>query len=112
MIEHRTESPLRELYQSTHNLYKRFGLKPTKGAVHRKLVEEVAEVVHELYQGNDYALVHEIADAIVTLLGVAINRNIPVELVENAMAQVADKNNAKTQETHEVRNGMITKKLE
>lgn len=100
-----------ELWQSTDGLYSRFDLQPTREAVTRKLLEEVAEAVTAMFENSDLKLSEEIADVMVCLMGLAQREGLTLYAIQSAMYGVACKNNSKTDDTHEVRGGTICRRV-
>lgn len=80
----------------------------------RNIEEEISEVKKEMSRGNfGLELFEELADVVVTA------ENIPYiigsdskcgKVMLDAMQRVVEKNNAKTHETHELKNGKIQRK--
>jgi NTP pyrophosphatase (non-canonical NTP hydrolase) len=110
MIKQKT--PFEELQISTAGLYNLFEIyPPTKGAVSSKLCEEVGEAINELFESNQHKLAEELADVMVCVLGMAIAGGVSWLELGNAMLAVANKNNAKNLDTHEVQHGTIVKRV-
>lgn len=115
---------LRELWTSTENFYKRFGLQPSSEATRRKFNEEVLEfqTEHILQEvsivtracdqelSDDEMLTEEAVDVIVTLIGMLMSAGIPYEDFEQAAFWKRIKNDNKTHETHVVHNGLIERR--
>ena len=102
---------LTRLYLSTDDLYARFGLLPTREATLAKLAEETAELTEAVtFDAPSQAIEEEAADAIVTVLGVCIAVGITMRYLARAVERVIEKNDAKTPETHIVRDGLIVRR--
>jgi hypothetical protein len=115
---------LRELWQSTENLYRRFDLKPSSEATRRKFNEEVLEfqTEHILQEvsivtracdqelSDDEILTEEAVDVIVTLIGMLMSAGISYADFEQAAFWKRIKNDNKTHETHVVHNGLIERR--
>lgn len=101
---------------ATKAFHRRFNLDTQDHqARRRKLLEEVGEFLEtslglELgYPAKD-AMLEEAADVYITLAGVLQSHGVLFAEFENAIRQVAEKNNQKTLETHETVNGFIRRK--
>lgn len=111
---------LERLWQSTEALPKRFDLAVEIDAQMRKVHEEVYEFTREVHHwehdedtrlldmGMDAA--SEAVDVIVTMMMVLQQMGVSQSLFAEMVQMVAEKNDAKTTSTHEVRNGMIARK--
>lgn len=118
-------SAFSELWLSTRNFRVRFWAngKPPFEAQMKVLNEEYGEFVHECYgaalenecYNNDVdklGMANEAADLIVTVLGACMDiGGLTLEDVEAALLRVAEKNDAKTRETHTINgNGKVVRK--
>lgn len=109
---------LQALWDSTANLYARFGLVPIADVARRVFMEEVGEfmVAHVQAQnatnvGVSQALVEEAADVLVTTLGMLMAYTQTPDALRDAIQRVIAKNDAKTLDTHEVNSaGKIARK--
>lgn len=108
-----------QLFESTQALHERFGDEWTRDHAVDKAIEEWHEVGQELdklqstviYQGVIPDLVHELIDLNVTVMSILIRMEInAADLFGEKIKEVIRKNNAKTHETHERKNGMIVKR--
>lgn len=108
-------NPLKRLWNSTADLYKRFNLDaPIKDRL-TKFREEVNEFEEEIRafeygNGSGDALVEEAVDVIVTTIGILQKFGIDLDHLSEKIELVALKNDAKTHETHVIWNGLITKR--
>jgi NTP pyrophosphatase (non-canonical NTP hydrolase) len=104
---------LRDLAASTLAFYKRFGAKPEIESSIRNLREEVYELIEAAQSGDDKAHIgEEAADVLVTTLGVCFAAGLDIEQIIKQVYVVIQKNNAKTEETHELANGKIRRRVE
>lgn len=96
---------MKALWQSTENFFKRFGVEPTLNEQHRVFLEETKEFKHALFIGTtgDHDAAHELADVLVTAMKLLMLSGYTLEEFEQAIADVAAKNDAKTFETHYIR---------
>lgn len=111
---------LRRLWDSTMALYDRFSLTryTTPPPQRRKvLMEEVGELIEAsaLLERDSSSVrirlfTEELADVLVTALGLAQAHGVEMEDIERACEAVAEKNDAKTTNTHHLINGKITRK--
>lgn len=110
---------LDHLWQSTSDLYERFGLSPssTPPKSRRKFfMEEVGELIEasaleeDLPGHRQNGLCEEAADVIVTTLGLLQAHGVALHELEAAIQAVVDKNDAKTLDTHALVDGKITRK--
>lgn len=109
---------LRQLWESTANFQKRFGLDErfNMDAQMRCVNEELAEFQSAAYQ-NWYMkigkadMAKEASDVIVTVLGVLMASGVTYEVLERFMNDTALKNDAKTHDTHAINeNGKVSRK--
>ncbi len=105
----RSGDPLRDLAISTREFYARFEVDPQtqlQGFI-TNFNEEVYELVQAALDGTDKRhTAEEAADVFVTAIGVCFASGIDVEQVY----AVAAKNDAKTHETHVVKDGKIRRR--
>jgi NTP pyrophosphatase (non-canonical NTP hydrolase) len=112
---------LARLWQSTLDLYERFGL-DEPGAVEiqareRFLNEEFLELIRESVISDVLEIIEtkhlleEAADVLVTLVGLLQAHQIDLPSLEAACEFVAQKNDAKTLDTHEYIAGKIRKRI-
>ena len=104
-----------QLWNSTQDLYERFDLDSPNEDRRRKLIEEVLElitvsVLEDNGHGGYRDIINEAADVIVTVLGLLQGHDIEYDDLLTAMGRIAEKNNAKTTETHHIVNGLITRR--
>lgn len=115
------------LWESTYRFLTRFSAHNTAPkSRQRHFMEEVTELLQasgtlEFFQTSHFAepdegrvrdnLLEEAADVIVTTQNICMAHGIRFEELEDAMRRVAQKNDAKTRETHQVVGGKITRKL-
>lgn len=107
---------LRRLWKSTEALYQRFNYDAPVEARITKFKEESREFLSEVRafdcgSGAGVALMEEGADVLVTLIGLLQKRGVNLEFFLEQCEHVINKNDAKTPETHEVRDGLITRKI-
>lgn len=106
-------SSLPALWKSTSDLYARFDLRPTESATLDKFREEVDEFIKaSIYDTDGGAhMVEEAGDVFVTVIGMLIARGVSLELLQERVAYVIAKNDAKTTETHYVNEaGLIARR--
>jgi NTP pyrophosphatase (non-canonical NTP hydrolase) len=107
--------PLRALAQSTEAFYRRFDAFPAHEDVPafiNNFNEEVFELIQAAMDGTDQRhIAEEAADVFVTAIGVCFACGIDVEQIVEQMAAVAAKNDAKTHETHVVKDGKIRRRV-
>lgn len=102
---------LKSLWTSTHQLHRRFGVELTPRSRIDKFNEESIEFTEAARPSTEPdAVAEELADVIVTGIGVLMSLNIGVGKLEKAISAVIAKNNAKTNETHRVVNGKIVRR--
>lgn len=102
---------MQDLWQSTEDLFARFGLQQTPRAALAKFAEEVGEFRAEVRWGTKADVAEELVDVVVTAFAAAMARELTWDDIEAARQRVIDKNNAKTTETHEVRGGMVARRV-
>lgn len=98
------------LVKSTSDFYKRFNRKPTLTEAQRIFLEEVGEFLEAVAESDSFHIAEEAADVIVTIIGMLTAAGVTLQEFEAAMGYVATKNELKTHETHEYRDGKIRKK--
>jgi NTP pyrophosphatase (non-canonical NTP hydrolase) len=104
---------INDFYESMEEFYSRFDLlPPTCLAVGLKLKEEVDEFIVAMHGGNPDEIMEEGGDVIAVVLGGFIACGLDVNHVIAGMYRVIAKNGAKTLETHERKNGTISKLME
>ncbi|NWF70914.1 MAG: hypothetical protein HXY40_17655 [Chloroflexi bacterium] len=110
-----THDSLRDLAQSTHDFYTRFGVVPEDpanlpGAL-RNFHEEVREFEEaaRVMTDRDH-IAEEAADVFVTAIGVCFAANVDVEQLIRQVYRVIAKNNAKTHQTHVLMAGKIRRR--
>lgn len=108
---------LRDIWNSSTGLLKRFDLMPSSKKAWLKMHEEIAELHEALFKlaGNRKNIPYkqdtaeELADVIVTALNVGYVAGLSIEDIERAIAEVIRKNDAKTDKTHAASDGWIRK---
>lgn len=106
------DNPIERLWNSTADLYQRFGLDaPMPDRVY-KFREEVDEFLNEVdaLEYSGVALMEEASDVVVTIIGILQKRGVRPEWLWEEFEKVAQKNDAKTLDTHVIHNGLITRK--
>jgi NTP pyrophosphatase (non-canonical NTP hydrolase) len=99
----RSGDPLRDLIQSTLDLYQRFSVEPTLKLSARVFREEVDELLEAANNGQDLDHVaEEAADVFVTAIGICLAAGVDVEQLIDRTQAVIEKNNSKTHETHHI----------
>lgn len=117
------------LWVSTHNFLTRFNAHDTSPLLRqRHFFEEVLELIQvsteactltwdlesgvtrEFHELALQELLEEAADVIVTTQNLCMSHGLTLQDLESALVRVAQKNDMKTTETHEWRNGKITRK--
>ena len=110
-----TNDPLRQLANSTSAFYARFGVTPGRDdipAFINNFNEEVYELVQAALDGTDKRhIAEEAADVFVTAIGVCFACGIDVDQIVEQMSAVAAKNDAKTHETHVLKDGKIRRRV-
>ena len=108
---HHTGDSLRDLAQSTHDFYQRFGVQPELEYCIQNFQEEVRELIEASREGSDRDhIAEESADVFVTAIGVCFASGLDVDrLIEQVYAVIA-KNDAKTHETHVFHDGKIRRR--
>lgn len=103
---------LSSLWDSTANLYSRFGLKPSVKNAENGILEECLEVLEQLRLDTMEleSLSEEVVDTIVVLISAMLARGLTLKDMERAMIKVMNKNNAKNWNTHVIFNEKITKR--
>lgn len=106
---------LKRLWDSTEALYERFELDAPIGDRRLKFFEEVDEFLWEVRaqswgDANYMAIAEEATDVFVTTIGILQKCGIRLEDLIAQAEHVASKNDAKTHETHEIRDGLIARK--
>ncbi len=113
MGEH-TGDPLRDLAESTQAFYARFEVAPEtqlQGFI-TNFNEEVFELVQAALEGTDKRhIAEEAADVFVTAIGVCFACGIEIDQIVEQVYAVAAKNDAKTHETHVVKDGKIRRRV-
>lgn len=100
---------LSNLFESTANLYDRFGLKPSIENARNGIVEESLEVIAELEQYDPSHLAEEVVDLFVVAISALLSRGLDERDLNRAMQVVINKNNAKNSSTHIVHKSKITR---
>jgi phosphoribosyl-ATP pyrophosphohydrolase len=96
---------LKMLWDSTANFHKRFNkFPPILNSALYAFREEVKEVEYAAEFQSNAEICEEIADAVVTMFGLAMAKGIGFKNIEDAIATVLNKNNAKNRQTHVVDN--------
>jgi phosphoribosyl-ATP pyrophosphohydrolase len=105
-------NPLKRLWESTEDLYRRFDLDAPMVDRVIKFNEEAHEFLTEALKttGENGALVVEGWDVIVTIIGILQKSGISMDQFFGYEEVVSNKNNAKTHETHVIHNGLITRR--
>lgn len=109
------------LWASTEALYERFGLDAatTPPSKRRRIfMEEVTELLEESAWDDashptarrTAEVCNEAADVVVTVMGLLQAHGIYFDELESAIDRIINKNNAKTDATHALVNGKITRK--
>lgn len=106
----RTGDALRDLANSTLDFYARFDYTPDPQSTITNFNEEVYELVEAALHDDKAHTAEECADVIVTALGVCFAQGLTVDEIITAVYQVANKNDAKTHETHHLKDGKIRRK--
>lgn len=113
-MSERTGDPLRDLAESTRAFYARFDVDPQsqlQGFI-TNFNEEVYELVQAALEGTDKRhIAEEAADVFVTAIGVCFAAGIGVEQIIEQVYAVAAKNDAKTHDTHVVKDGKIRRRV-
>lgn len=108
--------PLINLWQSSIDLPKRFGLEVDIDAQMRYFFQEVYEfteavLAFSMGAGDSDEIPRELADVLVTMLLAAHKCGVPLEEVIEQVYATAAKNDAKNSVTHEIRNRQIVRKV-
>ena len=106
---------LKDVWESSTGLLKRFDLIPSAKKSYLKFQEEISEMQEALYKlsGNRKNIPYkqdaaeEVADVIVTALNVAYTAGLSIEDIEKALSKVIEKNDAKDHTTHTADDGWI-----
>lgn len=108
---------LQDIWNSSTDLLKRFGLMPSQKKSYLKMQEEVAELQEALFKlstnrknipfKQDAA--EELADVLVTLLNVGYSAGLSIEDIECALQKTIVKNDSKSDKTHTAQDGWIKK---
>lgn len=106
---HRRDA-LRDLAESTLAFYARFDYAPDPQSTITNFNEEVYELVEAALEGDKAHAAEECADVIVTALGVCFAQGLTVDEIIAAVYKVADKNDAKTHDTHVLKDGKIRRR--
>lgn len=109
------DNPMERLWNSTADLYQRFDLDAPMPDRVRKFKEEVQEFLDEVRafdygNGSGIALEEEAVDVIVTIIGILQKRGVRPEWLWEEFEKVAQKNDAKTLDTHVIHDGLITRR--
>lgn len=111
-----TNDSLYELLRSTRALHERFGVPFQVDVAERLCAEEFRELIRASVlcetTGEFWHLSEEAVDLFVVVLGLLQAHNIPNSHLEEAIENVIAKNDAKTHDTHELRDGKITRKMQ
>lgn len=91
---------LERLFRSTLDLYARFGCVPTVDNTAMVFTEETRELLEATHGDDLQHIAEEAGDVLVTTLGICIAHGLTYEQVTSAIERIADKNDAKTWETH------------
>ena len=106
-----TGDSLRDLAQSTHEFYERFGVEPQLNDCIQNFQEEVRELIEAAQAGTDKAhIAEETADVFVTAIGICFASGVEIERLVEQVYAVITKNDAKTHETHVYANGKIRRR--
>jgi NTP pyrophosphatase (non-canonical NTP hydrolase) len=102
------QDPLADLARSTGAFYARFGVSPRLPDAVDHFMEEVREFAEAVGKGEDAShIAEEAADVMVTLLGTCSAAGLGLEHLVRGIYFVIAKNDAKTRDTHEVRDRKI-----
>ena len=107
----RTGDALRDLAASTLDFYARFDYTPDAQSTITNFNEEVYELVEAALENDRAHTAEECADVIVTALGVCFAQGLTLDEIVAAVYKVADKNDAKTHETHVLKDGKIRRRV-
>lgn len=95
--------PLRDLIHSTLAFYERFEVEPKLEPATLVFEEEVDEFIEAAHDGSSTDhIAEEAADVMVTIIGLCKAANVPPETLIQQIYAVIEKNDAKTQDTHEI----------
>lgn len=110
-MDHNTGDPLRDLAQSTHDFFVRFGVTPELTGCIKNFEEEVKELIESAQIGTDKShIAEEAADVMVTAIGVCFASGVDVEKIVEQVYAVVAKNDAKTHDTHVFSDGKIRRR--
>jgi NTP pyrophosphatase (non-canonical NTP hydrolase) len=111
MTRHNGSDPLLALVRSTLEFYARFDVTPVVDEAIPIFKEEVDEFIEAARDGSNHDhIAEEAADVFVTVIGLCEAVGVdPEKLIEQVYMVVA-KNDSKTHETHEYRDGKIRRK--
>ena len=106
---------LKDVWESSTGLLKRFDLIPSPKKAYLKFQEEIAELQEALFKlsGNKRNMpfkqdaAEELADCLVTLLNVGYAAGLSIEDIEAALIKTIDKNDMKSHATHTAQDGWI-----
>lgn len=108
---------LQDIWNSSTDLLKRFGLMPSPKKAWGKFAEEQYELQEALFKlstnrknipfKQDAA--EELADVLVTLLNVGYSAGLSIEDIESALQKTIVKNDSKNDKTHTAQDGWIKK---
>lgn len=104
---------LRDVWANTRNLYERFDVYPPRTEpAWDYLEQEFTELSEEVFRNQNppAEIAAEMADVIVTLLGVLMSCGGEYSHLENALRAVQDKNRVKDWKTHTVVDGQIMRR--
>lgn len=94
---------LATLWDSTKKFHERFKkFPPDQTAAFMVFREEIREVEQAFNYETDNELCEEIADVIVTAMGLMMSRGIGYDVLESAIIRTAHKNDSKDHNTHVV----------
>ena len=107
------DNPLAELWQSSNDLNKRFGIDPLEQDSVKIFMEECKELITAYFNYNamfdgdtldalNTNMVDEFADVLVTAIQMTLARGLTMYDLRKGIERTVRKNNAKTHETHEL----------
>lgn len=98
------------LYFSSHDLVNRFGVEQDVEAGLRKFLEESVELGNALGNQDPNEIAEEAVDVMVTLINLLRPAGVSTALLVETMKKVWEKNDSKTDLTHVVHKGLITRR--
>jgi N-glycosidase YbiA len=106
-----TGDTLRDHIAATLGFYQRFGWQPHVPDAIKVFQEEVNELIEAAQLGTDKRhIAEEAADVITTVIGICFASGVEGDLLIEQVRAVIAKNNAKTHDTHENKDGKIRRK--